>query len=113
MMVQWSTVQFDGGATTDAALDVVELVLVFETICITVVELVPIFTLSNHKITRCGTNCGIGTPNTFFGSFITSVVSIGNRSKFNRNADTGDNSFIAFVCTKLILLHIILGAMQF
>lgn len=52
-----------------------------------------LFVLSNHEMTRSGTNCaGTATPNTFLVGFIESVVSVGNWSKFNRNADTGDRS---------------------
>lgn len=101
-MVQWS-LQFNNDDDASDDDDAIELVfMLFEWFEIIVVELSePIFALSNHEITRCGMNCGIGTPNTFFVWFMTSVVSLGNWSKFKRNADTGDKSFIVFVSPPL------------
>lgn len=68
--------------------------------------------LSNHEIRLSGTNCGTGTPKTFLLGVIGSVVSVGNWSKFIRNADTCDKSSSALFPSKY-WLRLIIGWFEF
>lgn len=69
-----------------------------------------LFELSIHERILSGTNSGTGTPNTFFVNVTGSVVSVGNRSKFNRKTDTGDKSSFTLLLSLKNLLKFIMFA---